>query len=352
MADELKAAQEKATSRKQKFLVWGLLLLAWCLPALTSPWSGMSAFRAGELFSYLFMTTLVVMVVVQLVFKGSSPEIKAKSDLTVALLLFLGSGYLVLNAKLDSVQLADSAEKLKAVVEANQQQMLKAQSAPSVPVTTPPAPSPVQEVVSSPSSDSPKVKMAKMLDKIVEVSKRQEVRVSDFMARFNQLDLTNILAPEVLTSGPGLADAHHKFKTFKSLVAERTKIYDDIFAENKSIIMTSGLTAKELKEALVGFEQGEKRFKQAIAGMAKPQNEMADLGIQIVDMCQRNLGVFKTSQGNILFQTQAQLDFYQSRMARFVELVKVEETATRAYAELVQASQQNIQKDLADISKR
>jgi hypothetical protein len=346
--DQPQAVQVKITPKLQKALIWILVLLAWFLPALTSPWSGISAGQAGGLFANMFMATLAVMVVVHLVFKSSSQDTKNKGDLASALLLFLGSSFIVMNARLDSVQLADSADRLKAVVEANQQQVAQVQVAPTGPV----APAPVQEAVSAPMGGSTKLKMAKMLDRIGEASKRQTVRVSDFLARFNQLDLTNTLTPETLTSSQGLANAHHKFKTLKSLVAERTKIYDEVFAETRNIIMTSGLTAHELKEALDGFEQGERRFKQAIAGMAKPQNEMADLGLQIVDICQRNLGVFKAVQGNIMFQTQEQLDFYQSRMARFVELAKVEEDATQTYATLVQSSQQSIQKDLADFSKR
>lgn len=81
--------------------------------------------------------------------------------------------------------------------------------------------------------------------------------------------------------------------------------------------------------------------------LEKAQRGITTVAASILTMCEDNLGKFMVKDNDILFQTEAQLAFYQEQMAKLQEFAEQEDTATNGLIEADAKSREAAPRNLA-----
>lgn len=324
----------------------GLILLAWVAPFFVGLDAGAAGYAAGQLMA----VTLFLMFLVWLVFKEDNPTGKARANLAIALVVVLWSGYTSVRAQAEQRQLREAAAKLERQLAEFQQG--KAAPAGQAAATAPESSKPSTPLMAM-SDESPKLVLVRIMEKYGEVSKRQNALLQALNSKFEALHTENLLSPATLTNAKELNNARVTVQAFRSLVSERRKLFEAMYAENEDIIRNSGLDAKPLQTALEVFASGRARLLKSLGDLETAQLSLMTTASRVHDLCGTSPGacVLASDGRTIQFRTQLHLDEYRTQMAKLQQLVRDEAAAMEAYNGYLQQAQDRNRQNLQNLQR-
>lgn len=347
MAAEVTEIPEKSAKR----IGWGLVALALATPSLMSATGFVSAFKAGELTVQVGFVWLVAAVVIDLILKKRDATTKANGRIvaaTLALVMALATGVSFYR----DTQKVDVAKKelieqfMRSTVEAR---TVTAQTAPAYelapvpPAAEPRAPSspPVQKAtVGRTEAD----RMAVLMGLMKERAKKYAEEIGALDSKFNSVDLGTILVPQSLMSKASIQVSRKKLDRYTALIAERDAILKQHFVLSEQIIRSAGLTEQEVQEALAGLNSNKGTVVQNYANLTTAQLASVKASQEILSFAERGLGRIFVQNGQLMFQTQPELDEYQRLMLELTDSAATE----GAIAEKVTAQAQKSKQKLVD----
>lgn len=331
---------------KIRWLARGLILLAWIAPFFVGLDAGAAGYAAGQLMAM----TAFLMFAAWLVLKDGNSTGKARADLAIALLVVLWSGYTSVRAQTEQRQLREAAAKLERQLAGLQQG--KAAPTDQVAATMPESSKPSAPAMAM-SDESPKLVLVRIMEKYGEVSRRQNALLQALNSKFEALDTENMLSPATLTNAKELKKARVTVQEFRSLVSERRRLFEALYAENEGIIRNSGLDAKTLQTALEVFAAGRSRLLKSLGDLETAQLSLMTTASRIHDLCGTSPGACALAPDGrtIQFRTQLHLDEYRTQMAKLQQLARDEAAAMEAYNSYLQQAQERNRQNLQNLQR-
>lgn len=341
MTDVVAAAPEKSVKR----MGWALLALALATPALLGAAGILTAYKVGQLTVEVGFAWLVAAVIVDLFTRKRDAVAQANGRIVAALLalvMALVSGF---NAYRDT-QKIDSAKK--ELIEQFMATTVEARSAPAK-ITAPAEPVSAAPVTAATPSPEPKPFIANEADRMVSFMSAMKVRAKDFAEKsaaldrkFNSVDMSTVLAPQAVTSKAGIAASRKTLSYFKGLINERDSMLNQHYIQTEQMIRSQGLTDREIQQALLGMRGPQDETVKAFVALSTAQLASLKATGDILDFAERSLGRLVVQNGQLMFQTQPELDEYNRLMQVLTSRATEEAEVTQRVAALSQKSRQNL----------
>jgi hypothetical protein len=160
--------------------------------------------------------------------------------------------------------------------------------------------------------------------------------------KFNSVDLGSILEPQSLLSKANIRVSRKKLDRYIALIAERDAILKQHFVLSEQIIRNAGLTDQEIQEALAGLNSNKVTIVQNYANLTTSQLATVKASQDILGFTEHGLGRISVQNGQLMFQTQLELDEYKRLMQVLTEAAATEEVITEKVTAQAQKSKQNL----------
>lgn len=341
MTAEVTAIPGKSAKR----IGWGLVALALVTPSLMSATGFISAFKSGELTVQVGFAWLVAAVVIDLILKKRDATTKANGRIvaaTLALVMALATGVSFYR----DTQKVDAAKKelieqfMKSAVEAK---TVDAQAAPAYDLT-PVAPAAEPQIPSSPTTlgRTEADRVVVLMGLMKERAKRFAEEFGALDRKFNSIDLGTILVPQSLISNASIQASRKKLDRYKALITERDALLKQHFVLSEQIIRGAGLTEQEIQEALSGLNSNKGTVIQNYANLTIAQLATVKASQDILSFAEHGLGRISVQDGQLMFQTQPELDEYQRLMQVLTDAASKESAITEKVTAQAQKSKQSL----------
>lgn len=341
MTEAVAAAPEKSVKR----IGWALLALALVTPALMGAAGILSAYKVGQLTAEVGFAWLGAAIVIDLLTRKRDAVTKANGRIVaavLALVMALVSGFNVYR----DTQKIDSAKK--ELIEQFMATTVEARNAPT-PAAAPAEPVSATPVIAATPAPEPKPFIANEADRMVSFMNAMKVRAKVFAEqsaaldrKFNSVDMGTVLAPQAVTSKAGIAASRKTLSYFKGLINERDSMLKQHFIQSEQVIRSQGLTDHEIREAIAGMRGPQDESVKAYAALSTAQLGSLKATGDILDFTERSLGRLVVQNGQLMFQTQPELDEYNRLMQVLTDLAAKEDVVTQRVAALQQKSRQNL----------
>lgn len=335
--------------KSAKRIGWGLVVLALATPSLMSATGFISAFKSGEFTVQVGFAWLVAAVVIDLILKKRDATTKANGRIvaaTLALVMALATGVSFYR----DTQKVDAAKKelieqfMKSAVEAK---TVNGQAAPAYELV-PVAPAAEPQAPSSPHIQKTTVgsteadRMVVLMGLMKERAKKFAEEFGALDRKFNSVDLGTILVPQSLMSKASIQVSRKKLDRYKALIAERDALLKQHFVLSEQAIRGAGLTEQEVQEALAGLNSNKGAVVQNYANLTTAQLATVKASQDILSFTERGLGRIFVQNGQLMFQTQPELDEYQRLMQVLTDAAATESAITEKVTAQAQKSKQSL----------
>ena len=332
--ETVKTPPEKSAKR----MGWAVLAIALASPIVMSWMSIISAYKAGELTVQVGFAWLAAALVIDLLTRKRDAISKANGRIVaavLALILALVMGFNVYrdDKKVDTAKRELIEQFMAATVDAkststSQVGVAPAQTQASVPVAL-------------------QVASTSKADREVVILNAMRVRAKQFAEetgaidrRFAAIDLDDVLLPQTLMSKVGLDASRKKLNSYKAAIAERDAVLKKHFVSSEQIIRGSGLSEREVNEDMDGFNSSKGPISQNYADLTLTQLATVKATEDIFDFAQRALGRITVQNGQLMFQTQPELDEYGRLVQALTDVASKETVATQKVQAQAQKSKQ------------
>lgn len=184
--------------------------------------------------------------------------------------------------------------------------------------------------------DSQKAVQLRLLDQIGESHQRQDVLAQEFSSKFAALDMDNVLTPVALTTANGITRSRATIQRLSELIEERRRLVAGFYYEGERTLRSSGLNQGNLQAELETFYATKKHMLALIGDLENTQRGIVIAAMKIINLCETSLGQLSVRDGNILFQSQEQLNTYRTQLDLVQQYAQKEEKATAAYIAFAQ----------------
>lgn len=192
--------------------------------------------------------------------------------------------------------------------------------------------------------DSGAAAVAVLLNNLAKHIAVESEKMAALNVRFEAPDasLDKVLDPENFINPELLVDSRRKLQIFQSLIAERQTLIANHIKRSEEILRTAKLPAHQREEALKGFNESLPLAKVNYKKLDDSQLGMAKSAHRILDIAQRGMGVIRVQDGNVLFETQADVDAYNQGMEQIRQFAQKEQEAAQAIQQTAQKTQDGI----------
>lgn len=338
-----------SSNKFSKRIGWLILAAALLAPSAMGVAGLLSAFKVGELIGQVLFAWIAVAVVMDLITRKRDALIKAYGRIvaaTLALAMALVSGISVYR----DTQKVDTAKK--ELIEQFMASTVEAKIAAQPVVNFEPPPAAI--VLQSELAAAPVVLKAAATseaDRMVGFMNAMKARVKKFAEdsgslgrKFNSVDLSTVLAPQNIMSQVNIDASRKKLHSYKTMIGERDAMMKQHFVLSEQIIRGSGLTEREVNDALAGLNSNKGTLRQNYAGLSSAQLDSVKATEDILDFAQRELGRIIVQNGQLMFEAQPELDEYQRLMQAMTEAANTENVITQK----VSTQAQKVKQDLVD----
>jgi hypothetical protein len=332
-------------------LGWGLLVLALATPLILGAAGILPAFKVGEFTVQVGFAWLAAAVVIDLILRKRDAVIKANGRIvasTLALVMALSVSFTWYR----DTQKVDTAKKelieqfMKSTVEAKTGGPSPAAPEASAAALTSNPPAAIPATATTPTKTSA---VGSEADRTVAVLQGMKSRVKklaeDFAAldrKFTDNDLGSVLKAENLVTHEAIQASRRKVETFKTLIAERNTILKQHFVSSESLIRNSGLTEREMNDGLAGLNSGKDNTLRNYENLGVAQLSSLRLIGDLLTFADNSVGRTSVKDGQMMFQTQPELDEYRRLLAAIGESAAREEIATKKVQEMAQGQKQSL----------
>lgn len=191
--------------------------------------------------------------------------------------------------------------------------------------------------------DSQKASMVRLLDNLEKNQQRQEGLAQEFDAKFAAVNMADVLTPVALTTSSGISRSRATVRRFRELIDERRRLSVSFLDERERILRSSSLDQANQQAALGAFNSSKKQTLILIDNLEAIQREIIGSITKIIDLCASSLGQLGIQDGNILFQSQEQLDQYRIQLVLIQRYTEAEENAMAVYIAHLQKGRQSLQ---------
>lgn len=335
-----------SSNKFAKRIGWAILAAALLAPAAMGVAGLLSAFKVGELAAQVGFAWVAIAVVIDLITRKRDALVKDNGRIvaaTFALVMALVSG---INVYRDT-QIVDTAKKelieqfMTSTVEA------KVAAQPVVNSVPPAAIAPQSELAAAPVVL--KVAATSEADRMVGFMNAMKARAKKFAEdsgsldrKFNSVDLSTVLALQNIMSKVNIDASRKKLNSYKTTIGERDAMLKQHLVLSEEIIRGSGLTEREINDALAGLNSNKGTVMQNYADLSSAQLDSVKATEDILNFAQRELGRITVQNGQLMFQAQPELDEYQRLMQVLMEAVNTENAITQKVSAQAQKSKQNL----------
>lgn len=338
------AVREPAIKTRAR-IGWVLLAAALATPTLMGAAGLITSFKAGEFTVQVGFSWLVAAVVSDLILRKWGSDTKAKGRIvaaTLALVMALTVGI----GEYRDTKKVDTAKK--ELIEDFMSTTVAAQKSAAQPLTPDPASAVEAKVAATPAPIAVPIG-ASDTDRAVAVLGQMKVQVKKMAAEFVALDqkfrandLGASLKAENLVTREGIQFSRKKVENLKVLINQRNAILQQHYANTESIIRNSGTSEREIANGLAGMEAGKGNTQRLYQELGNAQMNSLKSINDLLNFAERNLGRITAPNGQVLFQTQPELDEYQRLMAALTELSAREDEITQRVQADAQQHRQNV----------
>lgn len=340
MATEISGTTAKSAVR----IGWGLLVVALAVPSILGAAGILSAFKVGEFTVQVGFSWLAAAVVIDLILKKRDSVIKANGRIVAATLALVAALSVSLTWYRDN-QNVDTAKK--ELIEQFMKSTVEAKNAAAAPAAPQPAasaqiPGPLAATAVVPAAGSEADRAVAFLQAM---KGRVKKFAEDFAAldrKFTANDLASVLKAENLVTREAIQASRKKVETFKALINERNAILKQHFVSSEAFIRNSGLSEREMNEGLAGLNSGKDNTLRNYANLGVAQLASLKLIGELLTFAENSVGRTSVKDGQMMFQTQPELDEYRRLIGAIVESAANEEVATQRVQEMAQQQKQNL----------
>ena len=325
MTTGIPETQVRNKVRISRFLAWAAIVL----PLILAPFGAITAFKAGELVTYLGFGWLAAAIIIDFILKSHNALTKANGRIIVGAVTFIVGIIAVINSYQDDRMLNDAKSQLieefmKSSIEASNSQ--SAVQIPAKEITHAEQPS-TQAPLSSQQSSTDK--NVNFISQIAARGKKFIVDISALNRKESLVDMGTILNLEHITTKKGIQESRKQISYMQSLVNERYGIVQRYFLESESFIKTTFNNDVDRSEALRGLNENREIITQNYANLQEAQTKVLKVYFDFLDLFESALGHTKLQGEQIMFQTQEDLDKYQLLSERMQEAASFEDTARK-----------------------
>jgi hypothetical protein len=160
--------------------------------------------------------------------------------------------------------------------------------------------------------------------------------------KFNAVDLSTVLVPQNLLTAAGIKSSRATLDAYKGLIRERGAMLDKHFAATEQIMRGAGLSERELNNGLAGINSSKGPILQTYAELDAAQLASVKASADILTFAERGLGRITVQNGQLMFQTQPELDEYRRLMQVLTDVATKEDVVTQRVTALQQKSKQSM----------
>jgi hypothetical protein len=301
--------------------------------------------KAGELTVYVGFAWLGAAVIIDLLTRKRDALKKANGRIVAAALALVVG----LTSAFNSYQGDKKVDAAKTeLIEQFMATTVQARNEPAPATSQPEAPPPA---VGAPAEATPPTKpfIANEADRMVSFLNAMKVRAKEFAEqstaldrKFNSTDMSAVLVPQTLTRKDGIQTSRKTLDRYKGLVQERNSMLKQHFIQTEQVIRNQGLTEREINEALAGMRGPQNESVKAYADLSAAQLLSLKATGDILDFAERSLGRVVVQNGQMMFQTQPELDEYNRLMQVLTAVAANEEVVTQRVTVLSQKSKQHL----------
>lgn len=348
MGETTTAASNKNTTR----VGWCLLALALGTPLLMGAAGFISAYQAGQFVTQTGFAWLVAALVIDFITRKRDPVIKANGRIVAACIALIAALTWSVTTYRDAQRVSTAKDEL---IEAFMKSSVEAQKAPVAPTPAePPQPTSDATPVAAPATPeaAPIQKIAaggSEADRMVAFMGQMKERAKKFAEesvaldrKFNAVDLGMVLAPQSLATNAVIQASRKKLNGYKALITERDSMLTRHYALSEKIIHGIGLTEREQAEAIAGLNSKKDTIVKNYADLTAAQMVSLKATHDILNFAERSVGRMVVQNGQLMFQTQPDLDEYQRLMHVLTEAAAVENVITGKVVAQAQQSRQNL----------
>lgn len=329
-----------APEKSAKRTGWALLALALASPILMSAVGVISAGKAGELTVQAGFAWLVAAIVIDLLTRKRDAITKANGRVVAATAALVLAGIAIYTDYRDNRKV-DTAKK--ELIEQFMASSVEARNAPAQasssgkPDTANPAP-----FVPAPAGASDADKSVSVLAAMTVQAKKFVETSAALERKFSALDVTQVLSPQNLLSAEGIKASRATLATFQGLIRERGAMLTNHFALMEQIIRSSGFSQGELANGLAGMEAGKGPVQKTYEELDAVQFAIVKATEDLVNFAERGLGRIRVQNGQLMFQTQPELDEYRRLMQLLTDAATKEGAVSQRVNALAQQTKQNM----------
>lgn len=176
--------------------------------------------------------------------------------------------------------------------------------------------------------------IAAILRRQNEVNEARRVRMDD-------LHIETVLAPSALITAAGIADSRQRLKEFFDIQQEIFADYGRTMDATRKELEKLPLNLRE--QALAAMAKTQPRVQMEINSYRNIEQRLQERSIQVLDLCQSNIGLSYTA-GNQIYLPQSALETYQRLMRDIRELAAQEAKAETEILKLRQSGIDDLKK--------
>lgn len=331
MGETTTANSNKNTTR----VGWCLFAIALGTPLLMGVAGFISAYQAGQFVTQTGFAWLVAALVIDFIMRKRDSAIKANGRIVAACIALIAALTWSFTTYRDAQHVSTAKDEL---IEAFMKSSVEAQKAPLAAPATPEA-APIPKVAAGVSEAD---RMVAFMGQVKERAKKFAEESVALDRKFNAVDLGMVLAPQSLATKAVIQASRMKLNGYKALIVERDAMLTRHYALSEKIIYGIGLTEREQAEALAGLNSKKDTVVKNYADLTAAQMVSLKATHDILNFAERSVGRMVVQNGQLMFQTQPDLDEYQRLMQVLTEAAAVENVITGKVAAQAQQSRQNL----------
>jgi hypothetical protein len=186
-------------------------------------------------------------------------------------------------------------------------------------------------------------------DKQVAFIKGVKIRVTKWVTdagelerKFAEIDLSDVLTPENLTSPAAIISSKQKLSQLQALISKRNVMLQRYMKGNLEYFQTTNVDEPTRREAISSFNAGKDSTLKAYDELGNAQLASLQSIQEMLNFAENSLGRTSVENSQIVFETQHQLEQYQSISTKIQQTAAHEEAVTKKMAELRNASRRTL----------
>jgi hypothetical protein len=329
-------------------VAWILVALALVTPVLLSAIGVIGSGKAGYLFVQYGFGWLIGAVLVDLLLRSRSAQAKANGRVVVAAGTFAMAVVAGASLYYDEHRIGEAKSQLvedfmKTTVDAARVEQTPRAKSTAVDVTPPSSISPPVPVVAEASAHrSTTDKMVAYLAGVKESAKGLALENATLERKFANLDLGAVMSAERLSSAEGIQRSRAEVARMQALVREREAIQQRYFSDVESKIKAAGFDESDLRDVSQGFAEGKANTQKLYADLGAAQARSLKAVSDLLDFVYGLQGRTSVQNGQLMFQTQPELDEYQRRFGKLQEAAAAEDVVSKRTLQQVQKNKQAV----------